>query len=227
MTAREAKHGRKQAGLTQKQAAEKLHLTQAYLSMLERGKRELSQPLAKRLANLYKVPYCPPLAGRSRFTWSEDQAARQLGDLGYPGFAYLRSRRKKNPAELLSWALAQPVLDARLAEALPWTVLRFYEKLDWVWLVRQVKLNDRQNRLGFLVSVAKQAAKQSGNQDLADLLQQREDELERSRLVVEDTYFEEVRSDGMREWLRQNQSPEARHWRVLTDFGPRQVRYVQ
>ena len=95
-------------------------MSQAYLSVLERGARPLRPKLGRRLADLYGVPAePPPLNKRSRFTWSEDAVARQLGNLGYPGFAYLRSGRKRNPAELLGWALAQEVLDARLARALP------------------------------------------------------------------------------------------------------------
>ncbi len=42
----------------------------------------------------------------------------------------------------------------------------------------------------------------------------------------EDTFFAEVRSDRMREWLRQQQSPDARHWGMLTDFTAEQVRYA-
>lgn len=226
MTAGQVKHARKRAGFTQRRAAEKLHLTQAYLSMVERGRRVLRPPLARKLAKLYGVPFVPPVARRSRSTWSEDEAARQLGNLGYPGFAYLRSGRKKNPAELLAWALAQPTLDAKLAEALPWVVLHFDQEFDWDWLARQAKWNDRQNRLGYVVSVGRQVAQRGGKQDLTVRLRQREADLERSRLFEEDTYFEQVRSEAMREWLRQNQTPEARHWRVLTDFGPHQVRYV-
>lgn len=224
MTAGEAKRARREAGFTQQQAAERLDLTQAYLSMLERGKRRMRPSLSRRMADLYGVALVPTEARRIR--WSMDEAAHQLGKLGYPGFAYLRSGRKKNPTGLLSWALAQPVLDARVAEALPWVVLHFEHSLDWDWLAGRVRLNDRQNRLGFLVSVARQIAERGGNEDLAARLRQREAELERCRLVAEDTYFEEVRSEGMREWLRHNRPPEAQRWGVLTDFGPQQVRYA-
>jgi hypothetical protein len=36
-----------------------------------------------------------------------------LGVLGYPGFSYLRGRPKRNPVQLLFYALNQPDLDIR------------------------------------------------------------------------------------------------------------------
>src|SRR5438552_17211323 len=78
--------------------------------------------------------------------------ARDLAGLGYPGLAYLRSRnrRPKNPGEVLLTALAQHDLEPRLVEALPWLVLRYWT-LDWTWVVREAKMYDLQNRLGFVV----------------------------------------------------------------------------
>src|SRR5207244_10653134 len=40
----------------------------------------------------------------------------ELGALGYPGFSYHPARRRHNPAEVLSSALNEPDLDARVAE---------------------------------------------------------------------------------------------------------------
>jgi hypothetical protein len=37
--------------------------------------------------------------------------AEDLGTLGYPGFSYLHSRRKRNPVEVLFFALAQRDLE--------------------------------------------------------------------------------------------------------------------
>jgi len=34
-----------------------------------------------------------------------------------------------------------------------------YVDMDWVWLVRNAKVNDRQNRLGFTVSLASEVSK--------------------------------------------------------------------
>jgi hypothetical protein len=51
--------------------------------------------------------------------------ATELASLGYPGFAYLKSRGKKNPAEVLLSALSSNHLEARLVEALPWILLKY------------------------------------------------------------------------------------------------------
>src|ERR1700675_1132159 len=63
----------------------------------------------------------------------------------------------ENPAEVLLGALAQDDLEPRLVEALPWLVLR-YSTLDWSWVVREAKVRDLQNRLGFVVGLARQLA---------------------------------------------------------------------
>ena len=52
----------------------------------------------------------------------QDELAAALGELGYRGFAYLRSHRAWNPAEVLLRSLTESNLDSRLAEALPWVV---------------------------------------------------------------------------------------------------------
>jgi hypothetical protein len=77
----------------------------------------------------------------------------ELGALGYPGFSYLRGRRRRNPAEVLLEALNEPTLDARVAEGLPWLAMTYVD-MDWDWLMRNAKVCDRQNRLGFAVSPA-------------------------------------------------------------------------
>ena len=221
------RQARKVAGHTQRWLADKLGVSQAYVSMLETGKRTPPPKLARRFADLCGVNAGPPPVNkRSTFAWTEDALARQLGGLGYPGFSYLRPKRKKNPAELLRWALSQEMLDARLAEALPWVLLNYVDEVDWKWLTEKAKLNDRQNLLGFLASVASSLAERFEVPAKAERLRQFAEELERSRLVREDTFFEEVKSDRMRSLLREQQTPEAKYWNVLTDFGPNKVRYA-
>ncbi len=74
--------------------------------------------------------------------------AAELGALGYPGFSYLNRKMRRDPAEVLLDAINESDLDTRVAEGLPWLVMTYVD-MDWDWLVRNAKLRDRQNRLGF------------------------------------------------------------------------------
>ena len=86
-----------------------------------------------------------------------ENLASDLAALGYPGFVYLKRRRQTKPAEVLFSALSVKNLDARLAEALPWVLLT-YPELDWQWLIQEARLNELQNKLGFLTNVARRLA---------------------------------------------------------------------
>ena len=140
-----------------------------------------------------------------------------LATLGYPGFAYRRRRQSLNPAELLLRALKTADLDARVVEALVWVALT-YANLDWEWLVRQAKLDDLQNRLGFLVTLARQLAEQRGNAEAATRLARAEHALEYSRLQREDA-FRPSMTEAERRWLRHHRSAEAMRWNVLTNLS--------
>ena len=134
---------------TQQDAALALGVTQAYLSMLEKGHRAVSDRLvlkAHKVLNLSPtvLPLKPEEETMSATLHKLDFSA-ELGALGYPGFSYHPARRRHNPAEVLSSALNEPDLDARVAEGLPWLAL-VYLDMDWDWLVRNAKLHDRQNR---------------------------------------------------------------------------------
>jgi hypothetical protein len=72
--------------------------------------------------------------------------------IGYPGFSYLRSPVGLNPMELL-----MDDLESLVTEALAWLPVT-YPHLNWDWLTTNAKLRDRQNRLGFVVELAWQAA---------------------------------------------------------------------
>lgn len=157
---------------------------------------------------------------------SAELLAREVAALGYPGFPYLRPRswKPKNPAEVLLAALAQEDLEPRLFEALPWLVL-CYAPFDRDWLVREATLRDLQNRLGFVVTLARRLAE--GGQDHAkvQMLGTLEDQLERSRLDREDTLGKTLR-EPHRRWLAENRSEDARHWNVLTDWRVDALRYA-
>ncbi len=152
--------------------------------------------------------------------------AAELAALGYPGFSYLHSRRKRNPAEVLFFALAQKDLEPRLTEALFWVVLR-YPDLDWDWLLTVVKQHDLQNRLGFVTTFAVRVV-ESGQMDASkvSVLKKYENLLDQARLVKEDTLCHESLSDVEKEWLRQSRPEDARHWSLLTDFKPEHFRYA-
>jgi hypothetical protein len=155
-----------------------------------------------------------------------DTLARSLSSLGYPAFAYLRAGApRRNPAEVLLSALAMDDCEARLVEALPWLLLEF--DLDSSWLARQARLHNLQNRLGFVVNLARQVAETNPryHHRAADL-RRLERELERSRLAAEDTLCNSSLGSAHRAWLRQARPPEAAAWNLLTDWGLQHLRYA-
>ena len=218
---------RRRRGWSQQEAAARLGVSQPYLSMLESGKRPLPPRLSRKLARVYSLaPTTLPLP-RNLVSTDNQALAEGLTQLGYPGFAYLRTRRRKrNPAEVLLAALAMDDCEARLVEALPWLLLR-YGDLDTNWLTQQARLHNLQNRLGFVVNLARRVAESTQRyQHRATALRQLEQELECSRLAVEDTLCRASLPAAMRRWLEKQRSPEAAHWRLLTDWRPEHLRYV-
>jgi len=233
MSGSELRAARKKAGKSQVDASRSVGVSQGYVSLLENGVRRVPAQLAKRFVRLYGLAptalpveggYCR-LAKRGAQTLAEELAA-----LGYPGFSYLRSRKQRNPAEVLLFALSQKDLESRLAEALPWVLLH-YPELDGQWLAEQARLHNLQNKLGFVVRLAREVARRherqdkpqnSGLQALADL----ELALDESRLAREETFCQESLSEAERRWLREVRSPDAEHWNLLTDWTPEAVRYA-
>jgi len=222
--------GRLAKGLSQVQAAARLKVSQPYLAMLERGERRLTPELARRAMKAYDLSPTalpPSHSGSSRQRMTPEALARDLAGLGYPGFAYLRPRKWKprNPGEVLLTALAQEDLESRLVEALPWLVLRFWP-LDQEWLIREARLLDLQNRLGFVVTLARRLAEGAGDQFRAHAFKDLETVLERSRLAREDTLCRASLPEAERRWLAKHRPQEARHWNVLTDWTADALRYV-
>ena len=124
-------------------------------------------------------------------------------------------------------AVAKNDLEARLAEALPWVLVQFACDLDLAWLVTQARIHNLQNRLGFLVSLARRCAganppPSSSERALGALVH----ELERSRLANEDTLCEGPLPPARRRWLMERRTPDAAHWNLLTDWRPEHVRHV-
>jgi len=219
---------REQRGWTQRQAARRLGVTQAYLSMLESGRRQAPPRLLNTMARLFDFPATalplPPTAGGM----ADAELAEALGGLGYSGFRHLAPGSEsppRNPAELLAAALCVPTLDARLVEALPWLALE-YSDLDWTWVVREAKLRDRQNRLGYVVVLARKLAEKSNRPDVVQRLVEVEELLEPSRLAREDSFAGNALSEAERRWLRQSRPAEARHWNLLTDLTVEQIQHA-
>lgn len=221
------KAGRVKAGLTQMEAARRLGVSQPYLSQLEKGERPVTPELARLAVAVYRLPATalPIPENGAGEAIEPGLLARQLAGLGYPGFSHLRPR-KANPAAVVLAALAENDLETRLAEALPWVLLS-YPELDWSWLTSQVKLRDAQNRLGFLVAVAKElGARRPEFLPAIERLAVVEQQLERARLVREDTLCRNSMPAAERRWLKANRSPLARHWNLLTGLAADQLAYA-
>jgi transcriptional regulator with XRE-family HTH domain len=211
------KRAREDRGWSQQQAAARLGVSQGYLSLLESGRRSAA-PLARKLMEVYDLPPTVLPVDNVRDTASPEFLAHELASLGYPGFAHLRGRAKRaNPAEYLLTALGQRNLEARVAEGLPWLVLR-YPDMPLEWLVREARARNLQNRLGFVVTLGRRAS-------LRDDLKPLEEALADSRLEKEDSFCK-VLNDAERRWLRQHSSEEAKQWHLLSDLQPSALRYV-
>ena len=233
MTGMQLVLGRRQKGWSQQQAATRLGVSQPYLSLLEKGDRTITEELAHKAAHVFGLsPAALPMksAPETLSSANEDHLAADLAALGYPGFSHLklerrRRRSRKNPAEVVASALQSSELDSRLTEALPWVLLRFPE-LNWQWLISAAKLNDLQNRLGFVTNVARRLAERRGESETAALLAQQESVLERSRLAREDTLCHESLTQAERRWVSDHRSPEAKHWGLLTDLSSEHLSYA-
>jgi transcriptional regulator with XRE-family HTH domain len=231
MQAQTLRRARLARGWTESEAAARLGVSQSYLAMLEGGERRVTPPLARKFKNVYNLSPTmlpTPDAFDPRTKVDGQEFANMVAALGYPGFAYLKPRmREKNPAEVLLEALSQEELEGRLVEALPWLLLKYWD-MDSKWLVKQAKVNDLQNRLGFVVSLAKQVSEKSepANENRSKNLKVLEETLEKSRLTREDTFLKRSDTDGERQWLRQNRSEEAKHWNLLTSWRPEHLPYA-
>jgi transcriptional regulator with XRE-family HTH domain len=227
MTAEQWTTGRNNRGLTQVAAARSLNVSQPYLSQLETGLRVASARLARKAARLYKLspsalPLPEPLAPQPG---RPDDLQNQLASLGYPGFEHVRARRTSNPAEVVLSAVVQRDLDTRLVEALPW-ILKSYTDLNWDWLRDRAKLQNAQNRLGYLVHLARETAGASPGGSAVNILSGWENQLEEARLASEGTLCRESMPDAERRWLRVNRPPAAAHWSLLTGITAGQLPYA-
>jgi hypothetical protein len=199
--------------------------------MLEGDHRRLSARVLESVLDEYAVPARDlPLHGAdARSQLSAEVLATQLAALGYPGFSYLSDRLSAratwNPAELLVAALSKDNLEPRAAEALPWLVLRYHD-MDWDWVVREAKLNDAQNRLGFAVTLARELAERNQETVTAKELLAAENRLKLSKLAHVGTFCNERMSQAEKQWLRERSSLEARQWNMLSDLCPEHLAHA-
>ena len=104
MTGKDLKSGRKQKSWTQQEAATRLSVSQPYLSLMEKGARPVPDKLARKAATAFGLSATTLPVETS---WENAQPkdantlAMDLAALGYPGFAFLKSKRKRNPGEVL------------------------------------------------------------------------------------------------------------------------------
>jgi transcriptional regulator with XRE-family HTH domain len=220
--------GRRTAGLNQVSAARLLNVSQPYLSQLETGLRVASAELARRAASLYELPPAalPLPEAFDAQDLSPDDLQRKLAALGYPGLAHVRPGALSNPAEVVLSAVVKRDLDTRLVEALPW-VLTACTDLNWEWLRDRAKLRNAQNRLGYLVHLAKGTANASpDSRNRVQALSKWQADLEEARLAREGTLCRDSMPDAERTWLRRNRPEAAVHWRLLTSLTTGQLPYA-
>ncbi len=207
--------------LEQQAAAAKLKVSQPYLSLIEAGKRPVTEKLARRVVRVFSLPptalpvKCPPKTSRSK---TEDLLAAQLAGLGYPKFSHLKKTRKLNPAAVLISVLEKDDLDSRIVEALPWLIFNFSE-MDWLEVVKAAKLSDAQNRLGFLLSLAYALAKQSRDKNKTALFKELLLTLKKSKLARDDSFGRWSLTETENAWLKRNRTKDARCWRVLSNLS--------
>jgi transcriptional regulator with XRE-family HTH domain len=209
------------ANLTQTEAAERLAVSQPFLSMLESGKKQPSETMLAKMRSVYALPptYLPLELPAPSAAWFFQQ---ELGSLGYPGFAYLAAKPTTNPAALLLAALDQEDLDQRVVEGLPWLPLSF-STMNWDWLVPQAKLRDRQNRLGFVVALAAELA---SDEEVRERLWSVARQLERSRLAADDTLCYDSMNETQRAAVKRKRTPLAAQWKLLTDLSAERLVHV-
>ena len=217
MSGAQVRTARRAKGLNQKALAVKLGVSQGYVSLLERERRPVHRRLAGKVATALEMPATAlPVTDPKPF--EPEHATRSLGALGYEGFGYLRHGRRSNPTAVLLGTLRAENVDGRVVAALPWLLVE-YPDLNWEWLVPRVKQADLQNRLGFVVSLARELAGLRGQSEAAAVLSKWESALERSRLQENDTFARGTLTDSERRWLRDHSSPQGKRWNVLSTLS--------
>jgi hypothetical protein len=106
---------------------------------------------------------------------------------------------------------------------LPWVALKFAKPDSW--LVQNARRFNLQNRLGFVVTLARRVAENRNDARLFEL-SQLEQTLDESRLVKEGFLPRPPRTETEKEWLRSNRTEDAAHWNLLTRMRPEHLQHV-
>ncbi len=225
MTGVDVKNARRSRAWTQQEAARQLGVSQAYLSMLETGKRRLPPKHRAAFRRVYKRHLAPTALPLSPSPWPLPAArvARELASLGYEGYAYLRSVPRLNPAEVLLRALHHPALEARVVAGLVWLVVT-YPDMEWSWVLTEARLRNLQNKVGFVLALARQVAVRLHKTRVARQLTGVHDRFDEARLAREDSFSTSL-TGAEKAWLRKRRPEAARHWNLLTDLSVRDVSY--
>jgi transcriptional regulator with XRE-family HTH domain len=217
---------RETVGFTQQQAADRLGVSQAYLALMETGRRRVTEQVGLKMTDLYRLgPSVLPLHVDDLESWDSESLAKALANLGYPGFRHLLGGQLDNPAVVLLAAISRNDVEVRVMEGLPWLVVQ-YNDLDWEWLTREAKVRDAQNRLGFIVTLGRRIAEKRGADAALRKLREVEDALDQARLAREDSLCQGFLSEAERGWLRQARPADARHWNLLTDLDVEHLPYA-
>lgn len=221
MTGRQVREVRQGHGLTQQAAARAWGVSQTYLSLMEADKRPVPARLLRRLARVSPAA----LNDLPKSDVRPDRVESALGRLGFPGFVHVAAREPlANPATVVFRAVTLDAVPARVVEALPWVFTRFVD-MDWNWLVEQVKLANCQNRLGYLVLLARQLAARSANGDSGSRLEAVERQLSEARLLKTDAFRRDL-TEAERTYLAQHRPEEAAYWNLVTRLRVEDLRYA-
>jgi transcriptional regulator with XRE-family HTH domain len=228
MTGLQLRQARKEKNWTQAISAKKLRMTQGYLSMLEKGERGLTDDLTARAVRIFGLrPVNMPIKTdltKSKFP-GDAAIASELSAVGYPGFSHIAPSGLRNPAEVFISALSARILDPRIVEALPWLAAEISDS-DWEIVVNAAKIMNLQNRLGFVTNLARIVSEKTNEKKKYASLLRREKLLRDSRLLKEDTLCTEAMGETERNWVRQNRTPEATFWNILSDLKAEHLSYA-
>lgn len=217
---------REKAGKTQLDAARAVGVRQPFVCAVEKGHRSVTPSLKNWLYSVSPQARTTFVNTANQATLSSELMKEYLGQLGYPGFAYLAQvPRKVDPLLLVLDALKTEDLDQRVTEALPW-VLAYRDDLDLRQLADNVRLCNLQNRLGYLLEVTVQAAGKSHFKDVVARLEPWLSLLRHSCLFKEDTLCKQSLTQVERRRLRLRRSKAARFWRLYTDLNVKDVTNV-